>query len=93
MNQTIETVMEQINWRILHLRGFQFIQMSGDTLRVHKGKKNLDIRYDSGADLYDLSKHTIQPDLSVKTEQIKGVFWDQLQDIMAEFFELRSDGV
>ena len=93
MNQIIETIMDQINWRALHWRGFLFIRMSGDTLRINKGRKNLDIRYDAGADLYDLSKHTIQPNLSVKTEQIKGVFWDQLQEILAEFFGLESDGI
>ena len=90
MSQTIETVMEQINWRALHGLGFQFIRMSGDTLRIHKGRKNLDIRYNAGSDLYDLSKHTMKRDLSVKTEQIKGVYWDQLQEILAEFFNIEE---
>ena len=88
MNVIIETIMHQINWKALYCNGFEFIQMSNEALRVHKGKKNLDITYNPGTDLYDLSEHTIQPDLTVKTRKIEGVFCDQLQDIIAEFFNI-----
>ena len=88
MNEIIETIMEQINWRVLHLRGFKFIRMNDETLRVHKGNKNLDIKYNYGVDLYDLSKHTIRKNLTVETEEVENVFFDQLQDIISEFFNI-----
>ncbi len=86
MNYIIETIMQQINWPVLYFSGFQFIQIDGVTLRVHKAERNLDIRYNRGDDLYDLSKHTMRPDLTVKTEEIRGVYCDQLEGIIAEFF-------
>jgi len=86
MNYIIETIMQQINWTVLYFSGLQFIQINGVTLRVHRVEKNLDIRYNRGDDLYDLSKHTMRPDLTVKTEEIRGVYCDQLQGVIAEFF-------
>jgi len=90
MNEIIETIMEQINWRVLHLMGFQFVRMNDETLRVHKGNKNLDIKYDYGVDLYDLTKHTIRKDLTIEAEEVENVFFDQLQDIISEFFNIRE---
>ena len=90
MNEIIETIMEQINWRVLHLMDFEFIRMNDETLRVHKGNKNLDIKYNYGVDLYDLTEHTILKDLTVETEEVENVFFDQLQDIIREFFNMRE---
>lgn len=84
----VETIKEQIFWKHLHLIGFKFIQINGEMLRLHKGIKSLDIKYNSGADLWDLGKHTIQPDLTVKTEVVKEVYYDKLQDVIVEFFEI-----
>jgi len=88
MNVIIETIMQQINWKALYFSGFEFIQMSDQALRVHKGKRNLDITYNPGTDIYDLSEHTIQPGLTTKTRKIEGVFCDQLKDIIGEFFNI-----
>ena len=90
MNEIIETIMEQINWRVLHLMGFEFIRMSDDTLRVHRDNRNLDIKYNYGVDLYDLTKHTILKDLTVETEKVENVFFDQLQDIIRKFFNIEE---
>ena len=90
MNEIIETITEQINWRVLHLRGFKFIRMGSDTLRVHRDNRNLDIKYNYGTDLYDLTEHTILKDLTVETEEVENVFFDQLQDIISEFFNIRE---
>ena len=90
MNEIIETIMEQINWRVLHLMDFKFIRMSDDTLRAHRDNRNLDIKYNYGTDLYDLTEHTILKDLTVETEEVENVFFDQLQDIISEFFNIRK---
>ncbi len=87
-NYIVETIKEQIFWKALHLIGFRFIQINDEMLRLHKGIKSLDIKYNSGADLYDLGKHTIQPDLTVKTEVVKEVCYDKLQNVIIEFFEI-----
>jgi hypothetical protein len=88
MNEIIETIMKQINWRVLHLMGFQFVRMNDETLRVHRDNRNLDIKYNYGTDLYDLTEHTILKDLTVETEEVENVFFDQLQDIIGEFFNM-----
>lgn len=90
MNEIIETIMKQINWRVLHLMGFQFVRMSDETLRVRRDNRNLDIKYNYGTDLYDLTKHTILKDLTVETKEVENVFFDQLQDIIREFFDIEE---
>lgn len=88
MNEIIKTIMQQINWRVLHLMSFKFIRMNDDTLRVHRDNRNLDIKYNYGTDLYDLTKHTIRKDLTVETEEVENVFFDQLQNIISEFLNI-----
>ena len=90
MNEIFETIMQQINWRVLHLMGFQFVRMNDDMLRVRRDNRNLDIKYNYGTDLYDLTKHTIRKDLTVDTEEVENVFFDQLQDIISEFFNIEE---
>lgn len=85
-----DTIMEQINWKTLRLNGFEFVRLSNIALRVYKGNKNLDICYNEGSDLYDLKKHTIQPDLTTKTQQVDEIYCDQLADIIAEFFNIKD---
>jgi len=87
MTQITDTIMRHVDWMQLHVLGFQFVQITKDTLRVHKGSKSLDIRYDFGLDIYEVNKHTIQPDLTIITERIESVFCDGLENIVAEFFK------
>ena len=84
---TVKTIMDQIDWRDLNLAKFKFIKIDENTLRVHKGKKKLDIKYNEGTDLYDIKKHTIKKNLDVKTEEIDGIYNDQLKDIISRFFK------
>lgn len=85
-SETVKVIMAQVNWRELQIAGFVFVEIDSETLRLHKGKKNLDIHYDAGYDLYNISKHTIDKDLAVTTEDMTGVYADQLQAIIEEFF-------
>ena len=86
-NPTVKTIMDQIDWRDLNLAKFKFIKIDEKTLRVHKGKKNLDIKYNEGTDLYDIKKHTIGKNFDVKTVEVDGIYNDQLKDIVSRFFK------
>lgn len=87
MTQITDTIMRHVDWMHLYVKGFQFVQITNDTLRVQKGSKSLDIRYDFKLDLYEVNKHTVRPDLTIITERIESAFCDELENIVAEFFK------
>lgn len=89
-DQVIITIMQQINWRGLKIAGFQFIKIDDITLRLHKDKKNFDIKYDYGSDTYTIYQHRIKTDYSVETKTIQDIYFDQLQDLIADFYNLKT---
>lgn len=78
-------IANQVNALVFLPRGHRLISLSETTLRVALGKLNIDIEYDAGPDLYNVSVHKIGRDLDVKTETHEGIFCDQL----ADFFPAR----
>ena len=90
MDYIVDTIMVQIKWQILRLKGFHFVRMSDVAVLVCKGNKNLCIRYNKDSDLYDLSKITKQEQAGGKPEEIKDVCCDQLVNIVAEYFNIED---
>lgn len=90
MNQTIKTILAQIDAPKLSVFcNIVFITMDDHTIRVHRRNKNLDISYDEGSDLYNISKHTLnQKTLETTTEKVEGLYYDQLQDAIKFFFDI-----
>lgn len=83
--------MNQINWQILARRGFRFVGMDDNTVRLNLNHKNLDITYNVGSDLYDVEKHTMNKDLTkIKSEKINGLYFDQLPETIDAFFNLKG---
>ena len=92
VNEVVNTIMNQINWRMLKALGFKFVQLNEKTLRIHKGRKNFDIELDEGLDLYIVKKHLInRKDFSVKSEVKEAVFFDDLKPLIEDFFKLSKD--
>lgn len=87
INETQLTIAKQIGARELKFAKFMLITMDANTIRVHKGKKNLDIKYDEGSDTYTVSKHKINRDLTCTTEVIKDRCWEDLRGMIEEFFK------
>ena len=90
MDYIIDTIMEQIRSEVLLSKGFGFVRMSDVALLVFKGDKSLGIRYDEGTDLYDLTKYGTEPGKKEECEKTKGVYCDQLVDIISEHFGLEE---
>jgi len=90
MGYIIDTIMKQIQWKVLHSKGFTLIRLSDIILLICKGKKGLSIRYNEDSDLYDLSKFRSQQSTKVETEKIEDVYCDQLVEIIADFFKIED---
>lgn len=82
--------MEQINWVYLAKHGFRFVGLDDKTLRLNLGKKNMDIEYNEGTDTYRIKKHIIDKDTNVTTEIIDDIYFDDLENIIDEFFGLKG---
>lgn len=85
-NEIINTILEQINARALKFSGYRFVKLSDNALRINKGKKNFDIEYNEGLDLYNIAEHCMKKDFSVESKEIKEIYFDQLQEMIGEFF-------
>jgi hypothetical protein len=62
------------------------LSIDKDIIHVKKGLKAIKIEYDEGADLYNIEKIALKKDYSTSREAIKGVFCDQLADVIEEYF-------
>ena len=88
---------EDEQWQLqrerLRKKGYRAMDMhKDDTLRIETYNKRLDIVYNRGTGLYDLAKHVIQPDSTVRTKQIARVSHKRLRTVIAEFFDTSNDG-
>ena len=93
MSCTVDRMVSQANWDLLTKKGFRFIEMDEDTLRIQTHNKSLDIVYDRETDRYNLTEHIIRRDPTVKTRQIDGVCYARLKAIIAKFFNIRKDRI
>ena len=83
----IKNILSQIGSNELKMAGFKLMKLNNYIgVRVHKGKKNLDIIYDYESDTYTVLEHTIKPDFSVETKKYTDVYANQLKHFISEFF-------
>jgi hypothetical protein len=85
-NLNFEELMRQIDWRELKMMNFKFIKDGEHTLRLNKGKKNLDISLNEN-DYYDVAMHTLKPNFECVTENRTDVFFEDLKEIISTFFK------
>ena len=88
INEQVKTIATQINCRELKFARFR---MSGSnknmSLTISKGCKSLVISLDLARDLYDIRKVRTRNLEIVQDEKLKGVFCDQVADIIEDFFK------
>lgn len=83
IQETLAQVVALLRQDFKPLGSYRFVAIDENTLRVNKGGRNVDIRYDAVTDLYDVQKHTInQKTFDVATTEHKGLFADQLGDAL-----------
>ena len=86
-NEVLNAILDQVYWRELRMAKFRFVKMDEETLRINKGKKNFDIRYDVGSDTYEVLEHKMNArTFEVKTEKYKDVYWEDLANRIEQFF-------
>lgn len=86
VQQTIIDQLKALNRLFVIDYGVKKIIAFPDGIRLYIGGRkvtNVDIKYDYGADLYNLEFHKLShKTFETKTEKIKGVYVDQLDDII-----------
>jgi len=87
MSEVVNEIKRQLIAQGVNLKGKYLVKVDDNTLRVHKpssviGKgdsRSVDIKYNKGSDLYDVSVHTIDNNtFKIKTCRSKGVYFDSL---------------
>lgn len=79
MSEVVKTIANQLKAQGVNLRGKTLVKMDENTLRVSGKGTNVDIKYDKGHDLYNVSVHKIdRKTFKVKTCRSKGVYFDSL---------------
>ena len=83
-----QNIFEQINGKELRFARFKVMTEHENKVHVRKGGKHLIIKYNESSDLYDLEQLKINTKTFnvTKNKQLDGVFFDQLQGIIEEFF-------
>jgi hypothetical protein len=87
MNEITLEMAKQVNAKELHFAKFQL--MSDDknnSITVAKGKKAVNIHYNSGSDLYELEFVKLKNWERLVVDEKKGVYGDQLQGFIQGFF-------
>ena len=88
MENYIKTIANQINWKELKFAGFKFVYDNDNlSLKIFKGVKHFIIKLDEGRDLYDIRKIRLRNLDIIEDNEIKGVYCDQLCDMIEEFFK------
>jgi hypothetical protein len=81
MNDVTKTIVAQVCEQVFVKKGKVFL-VDDATVRFNFGKTNVDVRYDSGLDLYDVTTHKTKKDYSTESATVSGVY----ADVLGEFF-------
>jgi len=88
MNETIQTMAQQINAKELKFARFTLLaDDKKNEVTVKKGVKYLRIRYNSGSDLYDIQKGKIKNFDLVEEDWEQGYYNDQLRSVIQDYFK------
>ena len=94
VGEVVREIARQLAAQGVDLRGKRLVKLDDNSLRVHTPSRgsfegtarSVDISYDAGSDLYDVSVHTIKG-VDVKTERHKGMYFDALP----QFFKNKGE--
>lgn len=84
--EIIKTICEQINAKELNMAKFIIMYNKEYEVIVKKGKKAISIIYNYNTDYYDLELSKYDKNLNAKFKYIDGVSFDQLKEIISDFF-------
>lgn len=86
MNDTQKTIIEQINHKELNMANFSVMTNGDNAILIKKGRKTLNIEYDYETDTYNVTITKISKTLEISSEKDEGVYFDNLQNLISEFF-------
>lgn len=95
MNEVIETIVEQLRWQGLDrlklacLGLIAYVEIDDHTLRLHFKRQgrvvNIDISYNEGSDMYDVSVHRLDAKtFDTQSEVFGDMCFDQLGELIEE---------
>ena len=92
MNETTETIAQQINARELAFNKFKIAFSDEENyVSIRKGRKRIEIKYDGAGDLYVVTKQKFKRFFGdpndIQEEVLDSVFFDQLKPIIETFFK------
>lgn len=82
-------IAKQINAKELKFANFKLMTEKENSVIVRKGQKAIKITYNSSSDEYDLEYMTWGKDYNVKRREVHGIYFDQLQGIIEQFFNFQ----
>ena len=80
------TIATQINARELVFAGFSVYNGNQGGVTIQKGHRAVNIVYNGGSDLYDVTTYTTGKDYRVNKETMEGLYWEDLQSFIEAFF-------
>lgn len=77
-----KTIISQVREQVFIKRTHRLVLLSDTGVRFNFGRTNIDVSYNAGLDLYDVSVHKLAKDYTTKTTTTGGVYAEDL----AKFF-------
>jgi len=88
MKQELQTIAIQIDWRELNMAKFKLSFSDVDNqIQIRKGNKCLQIQYDSGNDLYNLTEYILGKFTIESEKRFNGIYADSLKEFIQDFFK------
>ena len=88
ISETVNIINQQVSQSLLkswtngnrkhNPKRFKRVAIDDLTLRFNKGKTNVDVKYNVGLDLYDVTVHKTNKNWETKSKTTKGMYFDQL---------------
>jgi hypothetical protein len=75
MNDVTKTIVSQVREQVFIKKAYL---VDEKTVRFNFGKTNIDVSYDAGLDLYDVTTHKLAKDYTSTSETVSGVYADSL---------------
>lgn len=77
-----KTIISQVREQVFIKRTHKLVLLSDTAVRFNFGRKNIDVAYNAGLDLYDVTTHKLAKDYTSTSETVGGVYAEDL----AKFF-------
>jgi prophage maintenance system killer protein len=77
MNDVTKTIVAQVCEQVFVKKGKVFL-VDDATVRFNFGRTNVDVHYDAGLDLYDVTTHKMGKGYDATSDTVNGVYADML---------------